>query len=310
MVGLAPIVGCAIHNFETPRPENRSRSARTLNLELVRDSGRRIELERAIDPDARDLVMRGWAWFYRPGSKARLQEARTNFERALEVDPRSVDARIGIATTLLSNISSGWSSSAQQDKARAEHLLLEALEQDTNRSMAHVAMGILRRLQHRLSESKMEFETAIALDRNNARAIFQLGQTMMWLGQPDAGIPLLEKAIRLNPHDPTLASHYAMLGSCHLLLGHVDQALDLLRKARAENPRTYYIHLWLAGALGFKGDIDEAKAALAQSLKLNPEINSLAAQRAHAPYHANPLLWALREKTLNVGLRRIGFPEE
>jgi adenylate cyclase len=77
-----------------------------------------------------------------------------------------------------------------------------------------------------------------------------------------------------------------------------------------ENPRTYYIHLWLAGALGFKGDLDEAKAALAESLKLNPEINSFAAQRAQAPYHANPLLWALREKTLNVGLRRIGFPEE
>jgi tetratricopeptide (TPR) repeat protein len=69
--------------------------------------------------------------------------------------------------------------------------------------MAHVAMGILRRLQNRLSESKMEFETAIALDRSNARAIFQLGQTMVWLSQPEAGIPLLKKAIRLNPHDPT-----------------------------------------------------------------------------------------------------------
>src|SRR5207302_7174791 len=213
-----------------------------------------------------------------------LQEARRDFERALEVDPRSVDARIGIATTLLSNISSGWSSSAQQDKARAEQLLLEALEQDTNRSMAHVAMGILRRLQARLSESKMEFETAIALDRNNARAIFQLGQTMMWLGQPEAGIPLLEKAIRLNPYDPTLASHYGLLGLCHLLLGRVDQAIDLLRKARSANPRFYHVHLFLAGALGFRGDLDEAKAALAESLKRNPEINSFAAQRASTPW--------------------------
>src|SRR6266446_3685309 len=61
---------------------------------------------------------------------------------------------------------------------------------------------------------------------------------MMWLGEPDAGIPYLEKAIRLNPHDPTLASHYATLGLCHLFLGHVDQAIDLMRKARAENPRS------------------------------------------------------------------------
>jgi len=48
-------------------------------------------------------------------------------------------------------------------------------------------------MQLRFSESKIEFETAIALDRNNARAIFQLGQTMVWLGQPEAGIPFLEK---------------------------------------------------------------------------------------------------------------------
>jgi adenylate cyclase len=297
-------------NLAEAQSEITGRLARTLNVELVRDSGRRIELERAVDPDARDLVMRGWAWYYRPFSAATYKEARRDFERALEIDPRSVDARIGLATSLLGNISGGWSSSAQQDQARAERLLLEALERDTNRSMAHIAMGILRRMQNRLSESKMEFETAIALDRSNARAIFQLGQTMVWLGQPEAGIPLLEKAIRLNPHDPTLASHYAMLGLCHLLLDHVDQAIDLLRKARAENPRTYYIHLLLAGALGLKGDLDEGRAALAESLKLNPEINSFAASRANSPWIANPPLWALREKTLNIGLRRIGYPEE
>jgi adenylate cyclase len=132
----------------------------------------------------------------------------------------------------------------------------------------------------------------------------------MWLGQPEAGIPFLQKAIRLNPHDPTLASHYTILGLCHLLLGHVDQAIDLLRKARAENPRTYYIHLYLAGALGLRGDLEEAKAALAESLKLNPEINSFAALRANSRWITNPPHWALREKTLNIGLRRIGYPEE
>jgi TolB-like protein/DNA-binding winged helix-turn-helix (wHTH) protein/tetratricopeptide (TPR) repeat protein len=303
--------------FETDRrslaeaqSEITGRLARMLNVELVSNSGRRIELERAVDPDARDLVMRAWARYYRPFSPASVQEALQDFERALEMDPRSVDARIGIATILLGRISVAWSSSERQDQARAAQLLLEALESDTNRSSAHVAMGVLRRIQLRFSESKMEFETAIALDRNNARAIFQLGQTMMWLGEPEAGIPLLEKAIRLNPYDPTLASHYGVLGLCNLFLGHVEEAIDLIRKARAANPRFYTYHLWLAGALGFQGDLDEARAALAESLNLKPEINSFAAQRANAPWIANPPHWALREKTLNVGLRRIGFPEE
>ena len=38
-----------------------SRLARTLNIELVRDLGRRIDLERIANPDARDLIMRGAA---------------------------------------------------------------------------------------------------------------------------------------------------------------------------------------------------------------------------------------------------------
>src|SRR5258708_7763293 len=37
------------------------RLARTLHLELVEAAGSRIEREKAADPDAADLVMRGWA---------------------------------------------------------------------------------------------------------------------------------------------------------------------------------------------------------------------------------------------------------
>jgi adenylate cyclase len=202
------------------------------------------------------------------------------------------------------------SSSFQQDGGRAERLLLEALERDPNRSMAHFAMGILRRMQNRLTESRIEFETAVALDRNHARAIFQLGATMSLMGQPEAAIPHIEQAIRLNPRDPNLAGLYGQLGMCHLFLGHLDQAIDLFRKARAANPRLSLVHFHLAGALGLKGDIDEARTALAEGIKLKPELNSLAHWRTYRPWETNPPHWALREKTLNVGLRRAGFPDE
>jgi hypothetical protein len=58
------------------------------------------------------------------------------------------------------------------------------------------------------------------------------------------------------------------------------------------------------------GDLDAARAALAESLKLKPAMNSLARRRADVPWIANPPYWALQEKTLNVGLRRVGFPDE
>ena len=68
--------------------------------------------------------------------------------------------------------------------------------------------------------------------------------------------------MRLSPHDPNLGVFLAVLGACHLLLKHADQATDLLRRARAANPQYWYIHFWLAGALGFKGNLDEARQSV------------------------------------------------
>ena len=302
--------------FETDRrdlaeaqSEITSRLARTLNLELAEAVGCQVEQEQAANPDARDLVMRGWAWWYRRMSPANRQEAQHAFERALKADRQSVEAKIGLATILVSNITDGWSSGAQRELVLAEALLLEALERDPNRSMAHYAMAMVRRSQGRLAESKMEFEAAIALDRNNARAYFNFGLTLVFLGQPAAAIAHIEKALRLNPYDPNSANFYWSLGMCHLLLNEPDRAIEFLSKARAGNPRGYYVHMSLAGAFGLKGNLEEAQAALTAALALKPEINSLARLRAYA-WMNNPAYWALREKTVDIGLRRAGFPDE
>jgi TolB-like protein/Tfp pilus assembly protein PilF len=286
------------------------RLARMLNLELVADVSRRIELDGEADPDARDFVMGGWSWYYRPYSTASRKEAQRAFERALVIYPTSVEARIGVAAVLAANLADGWSSTREQDEERTEQLLLEALERDQNCSMAHYAMGVLRRVQNRLMEAQIEFEAAITLDRNNARADFQLGNTLLFMGQPEAGIPHIEKAIRLNPYDPNAATFYLALGLCRLFVGGVEEAIDLLCKARAGNPRLPIVHFYLAGACGLNRDFDQARVALGYALKLKPEVNSLAGLRAYRPWITNPPFWAFLDKTVNVGLRRIGFSEE
>jgi hypothetical protein len=45
-------------------------------------------------------------------------------------------------------------------------------------------------------------------------------------------------------------------------------------------------------------------------LGLGPNINSFAQWRSAFPFMTNPDYWALAEKTVNLGLRRAGFPEE
>jgi adenylate cyclase len=284
--------------------------ARTFGLELREPLLPPVDRESAVDPDARDLIMRGWAWYYRPYSTVVWQEARRDFEQALEVDPHSIDARIGIATTLSGKFAEGWTASLQQDTARAEQLLGEALERDASRPAAHFAMGVLRQMQNRLPEAQAEYEAAIALDHNHARAYLHLGQVLMFLGQPEAGAPPIEKAIRLNPYDPNIASAYWALGTCYLLRGQLDEAIEALKKAQVANARLWFPHLYLAGAFGLEGDLNEARLALAESTKLNPAVKSLARMRGQNPWLTNPRYWDLQERTLNVGLRRAGLPEE
>ena len=289
------------------------RLAQTLNLELVKDVGRRIEREKAVNPDAQDLVMRGWSWYYRPRSAVSNQEALCAFERALELDPASVNAKVGIARLLCVNLVGNFAPRApgafEQDSARVEQLLLEAIEGDPNNSTAHSTMGQFRRVQNRLTESRIEFERAMALGGDYDFVYPQLAWTLLLQGQPDAAIAHGEKWLRLSPRDPTLWGTCLILGWSHLLANQAVKAIEQLIKSRAANPRPWVTHFGLAAALGLKGDLDGAKAALAEAIKLNPEVNSLAQFRAYRPW-GNPQYWALFEKTAAAGLRRVGFPDE
>jgi tetratricopeptide (TPR) repeat protein len=188
-------------------------------------------------------------------------------------------------------------------------LLVQAIDRDPNNYRARAALGLLRRLQNRLDESRIELEMAIALSPNFAPGFSILGTTLMLLGELDAAILKTERALWLSPCGSAVPIVYTILSQSHLLLGHVEQAIELARKACASNPRLFFTHVLLAAALGVKGDLEEARAALAEAIKIRPEFNSLARLRAYTTWGSFKY-WALRECIYNLGLRRAGMPDE
>ncbi len=297
-------------NLAKAQGEITGRLARTLNLELVQAVGRKIEQEGAVNPDAQDLIMRGWAVYQRTPAAASRDEAKFDFEQALRLDPKSYDAKLGVAAVLVVSLANGLSEQPQADEAQADKLLAELLARDPNRSQLHVTIALLRRVQNRLPESRIELERAIDLDPNNANAYGQLGLTLIYLGEPAAAIPFEDKRIRLNPNDTNIGLAYWSIGLAHLVQGHLDEAADWLTKACAANPKVYYFYLDLAAAQALKGDLPSARAALAESIKLKPQINSMKAQLARWAYTNNPAYRVMAEKTIDAGLRKAGMPEE
>ena len=290
------------------RNETTHRVAWTLFMKLTSDVARCIEAIPSEEWTPHDLIDRGRALLFRPTTVENRLDAIRDFKQALAADPDSVGAKVGVASALIMNIADWWGTSLQQDEVRAERLLLEILGRNAKVSLGHMLMGVLRRFQGRLNDSRIELEIAIELAPTSSNAIGQLGITLICLSEPKAALPLLERSLRLSPHDFSTPIYHACLGLCHLLMGDTDNAITSLRTARALNPSIYYTHWTLAAALGLKGELPEANAALSKAIEMRPELLS-PSRFILLTRQPSPEFVALFDRMVFPGLRLAGLAE-
>jgi tetratricopeptide (TPR) repeat protein len=79
--------------------------------------------------------------------------------------------------------------------------------------------------------------------------------------------------MRLSPRDPALSRWHNFMADAEIGLRHFDAAIDECSKAIDGGYRVFYSYLNLAVARAFKGEMDEAKAALAEARRLNPKLS-------------------------------------
>jgi TolB-like protein/class 3 adenylate cyclase len=284
-----------------------SRLARALNLQLVIAEATRL----TANPDARDYILRGRATYYLPVTRNRRAEAIAWFERALELDPHSVEAQSWLARTLVNSVLLGVSDTEAADIARAQELIAQALAVSPGNLVAHFAKGLLMRVQRRCEETITEFEMVIAADRNAAGAIALLGSCKSLTGAIDAQIPAEEQAIRLSPRDPLISIWYTRIGESHLLRSRIDEAIVWFEKARGANPAAPYAHGRLAAAYALNGEGKRASAELAEARRLSRDDRySSIARLKTIEYFGVPKVLALYDATLFAGLRKAGMSEE
>jgi adenylate cyclase len=96
-----------------------ARLADTLGYELVKAEA--AKGARSTNPDANDLVMRGWAFMNDPAlfaSKEKVNAARALFEQALAIDPNSAEAITGVAATYFREYLFRWGNSGTDYDAK------------------------------------------------------------------------------------------------------------------------------------------------------------------------------------------------
>lgn len=150
----------------------------------------------------------------------------------------------------------------------------------------------------------------LASIRNHAGAMFQIATCKVSLGFSEEAIPLLQRAIRLNPGEPNIYLYYQRLGQAHLLQSRIDEAIVWLEKARGVHPGIQFVHANLAAAYGLKGDIEHAVAEVAEARRLGGAgfMSSIAQIRRDTLFQTSAL--ALYEATFLAGYRKAGVSEE
>jgi adenylate cyclase len=290
-----------------------ARLANSLNVALVRAESLRALRERPNNPDAVDLAMRGWAAIYQGQSKSNVQEAVDKFEQALRIDPQQPEALVGLSVALNTRVSNFDSANLAEDADRAGALASQALSANPDNALAHLTKAVSYLSQSLAKEPVQwgsaiaEAEAAIADDRNLAGAYAVDGLFKVFLGQAAEGLSRIEAALRLSPRDPDRAAwEYQM---CHLYMhmAQLEQAIEWCRKSIASDPM-WWAFADVAAASAFAGRDAEARAAVADLLKLQPGFT--VQQWMDFKSISDNETFQRGNQRIGEGLRKAGVPEQ
>lgn len=281
-----------------------SRLAHTLGAQLVVAEARRAE--RSLHPDATDLVFQGRASLYKGWTPEYLAEARGFFERALSLDPQNIEAMVGIARVDLLVGAALYSDDRVTRLAAAEVASVKALSLAPNHARAHLILGAVLNSTNRAAQGIAECERALALDRNLARAHYEIGRAKLFMGLGEETEAHINEALRLSPRDIFAFGWLSMMGGAKLHISADAEAVDWFRRSIEANRNYPVAHFMLAAALALRGSLDQARVAAKAGLALDP---SFTIRRFRDGVQSdNPTFLAKRER-LYEGMRRAGVQD-
>jgi adenylate cyclase len=251
--------------------------------------------------DAWDYYMRGMWLFYQfdPASQDRAAHL---MRRVVELDPTYPQGHIGLARVLAAKVLWGWSDNPDTDRQAAFAAARRGVELDDKDPYTHYILAWSSLLMRKLDDALAEAQKAIDRTPNFALAYFAQGAARLFLGRFDQVADSIERAIRLSPHEP-LAFYFAnILALARYQQGRYDEAAKIAQTGLGLRP-FHALYLTLAACYGQLGRLEEARAALAEMRRLQPN------NAEHRWEIANPYLDPTHRSHFIDGLRKAGWAE-
>ena len=250
-----------------------------LRVRLTAEEQGRLVHRRAIDVEAYNLFLRGreQAWQH---TRATNIGARALLARAVAIEPDYAAAQAVTAFTLLNDYVNGWADDSDLPRASLE-IARRAVETDGEDPFARFALAVALCWNRELDRALEESARCLELSPSSPEAHVSRAHTLIFIGRPAQAVETLEAYFRLDPHYPEIALHF--LAEAHFSLGDFERATDASRRRLERNPQSATSKALLAACCGWLGRAEEARAAWAEALRIDPGY-SIERRRRIMPY--------------------------
>jgi len=202
-------------------------------------------------------------------NKELVEQARAEYERAVELDPNYADAWAALGQVWGFVYNNSWSDDNDAAIRRADELATKAVALAPESGFANYVLSMAAGFSRDYERSKAAIDKALALKPNDAESINSRGAFLVFTGEPAKGIEDIERGMRLDPESRSWVLHF--VGIAHLLLGNYETAAAHFRERILLYPETDLSRAMLASALGHLGEIDEARKVWAEMMAINPD---------------------------------------
>jgi len=198
-------------------------------------------------------------------------QAKKLLEEAIALDPEYPGPYIGLAKTYGMDVYLGTTESSEQSLARAFELAQKAISLDNTNGAAYSILSWLYATKRQYEKAIAESERAISLNPNSAESYMRLGLVLAYAGRAEEGIPYMQNALRLNPFPS--CNYFSNLATIYRESGHYEKAVEASKKALQCEPNSQIPYITLAISYIRLGREEEARAAAAEILRINPKFS-------------------------------------
>jgi len=215
-------------------------------------------------------TLQAWTNFNRMNKQGSM-EARRLAKEAIAMDPEFASPYTCLAFTHMMDVWFNFSKSPKESIMLAGEAVQKALALDDSNPITHFGLCMLYIMQKKHDKAIAAAERAVELGPSASYVYGGLGTALLYACRPNEAIPMVKKAISLNPIANSLLLRD--LGSAYKMAGKYEDAIVFLKKSLQKRPNALFSHLHLAVCYVSLGREEQARAEATEVLRIHPKFS-------------------------------------